>query len=558
MHFNDMMVVEPKVDEIKNEFAAIGEAFDQAPDAAGRRAAVETWDALRKRLSTWGALVHLQFAQDTRDAERKKRREYADSIRPKLQEFDVDLMKKLLASEHRGELEADFGKHAFALWETEISTFDPVIEQDLVDEANLDAEYTELLSGAELEFRGEKLNLPGITKYFEDSDRATRHDAYQTYWNWFGAQSEQLDRIYDDMVKLRHSMAQKLGYPDFVELGYRRMCRIDYNRKDVERFRDQVREIVVPLCEKIKDRQTERIGVDKLMVWDEPVHDPAGNPRPKGDHDWMVERATEMFNEMGSGLDEFWAVMRDRGLIDLKTREGKAGGGFCTSFPEHGVPFIYANFNGTKGDVEVFTHEMGHAFQNWKSRGLKPIDYHWPTSETCEIHSMSLEFLTYPHMEKFFSSDAERFRDVHLTGSLTFLPYGVAVDHFQHLVYENPTATPAERNGMWREVEQMYLPWRDYGDLAYPATGAFWQRQLHIYGSPFYYIDYTLAQVCALQFWTRSLNDMGEAMDAYVKLCERGGEAAFQTLARSAGLHSPFEDGALDEVAQKSAATLGL
>ena len=201
---------------------------------------------------------------------------------------------------------------------------------------------------------------------------------------------------------------------------------------------------------------------------------------------------------------------------------------------------------------------MGHAFQNWKSQSLTPIDYHWPTSETCEIHSMSLEFLTYPHMEKFFGADAPRFRDVHLTGSLVFLPYGVAVDHFQHLVYENPGATPEERNGMWREVEQMYMPWRDYGDLAYPATGAFWQRQLHIYGAPFYYIDYTLAQVCALQFWIRSLKDMDEAMAAYVKLCGRGGEAAFQTLARGAGLQSPFDEGALDEVAEKSAATLGL
>ena len=558
MQFDQMTVVEPKVEEIAKEYAALDDAFDQAGDAAARIAVLADWDALRKRLGTWSSLVHLHFSQDTRDEERKQRREYADSIQPKLQEFEVEFMKKLLASEHRAELEAAIGTHAFELWDCEISTFDPVIEDDLVTEATLGAEYTELLASAKLEFKGESLNHSGIVKYIEDNDRQTRHDAFRTYWEWFSSHSEQLDRLFDELVKLRHGMAKKLGYKDFVDLGYRRMTRIDYNREDVERFRRQVRDTVVPLCRRIRDRQRERLGVDPLMVWDEPIHDAAGNPHPAGGHDWMIERATEMFDEMGGGLDEFWGIMRDRGLLDLKTREGKAGGGFCTSFPEHGVPFIYANFNGTKGDVEVFTHEMGHAFQNWKSQGLEPIDYHWPTSETCEIHSMSLEFLTYPHMEKFFDGDAGRFREIHLTGSLMFLPYGVAVDHFQHLVYESPDATPEERNAMWREMEQMYMPWRDYGDIEYPKKGAFWQRQLHIYGAPFYYIDYTLAQVCALQFLGLAREDAARALDTYVTLCRRGGEAPFQALVRSAGLRSPFDESCLADVVATASESLGL
>ena len=558
MHFDQMSPVEPEVDEIGREYDEINAAFDAAGDAAGRLAAVERWDQLRRRLETWSSLVYTHFSQDTRDEARKKAREYADKVSPKFQDLSVRFMKKLLASEHRAEIEGAIGKHAFALWENEISTFDPVIEDDLVKEANLDAEYTELLSSARFEFGGETVNLPGLYKYFESMDRGTRHDAYKAHWDWFEQNAEQLDRIYDDLVGLRDSMAKKLGYADFVDLGYRRMTRIDYDRKDVERFRNQVRDVVVPLVARIRERQRERLGLDELMVWDEPVHDPVGNPKPHGDHDWMIDRATEMFEAMGSGLDEFWGVMKERGLIDLKTREGKAGGGYCTSFPDYGVPFIFANFNGTKGDVEVFTHEVGHAFQNWMSRHQKPIEFLWPTAESCEIHSMSLEFLSYPHMENFFDGDADRFRDIHLTGSLSFLPYGVAVDHFQHLVYENPGATPEERHGFWREVEQTYLPWRKYGDLAYPAKGAFWQRQIHIYGAPFYYIDYTLAQICALQFWIRADRDRTEAMDAYVKLCTRGGEAPFQELARGAGLTSPFDEGALDEVAAKSAATLGL
>jgi M3 family oligoendopeptidase len=558
MQFDQMTVVEPRLDDIRTQYAELTRAFEDAADAAARRAVIERWDDLRKRLDTWRSLVHVHFCQDTRDEERKERRERADAMSPKLREFDTAFMKTLLASEHRAELESEIGEHAFALWENDISTFDPAIEDDLVKESNLDAEYTELLSSAKIEFKGETLNLPGLGKYFESSERETRHGAYRAFWNWFAGHGEKLDRIYDELVKLRDGMAKKLGDADFVELGYRRMTRIDYDRNDVERFRDQVRDVVVPLVVKIRERQREKLGLDRLMMWDEPVFDPSGNPKPQGDHDWMVARATEMFDQMGGGLGEFWKVMRERHLIDLKTREGKAGGGFCTSFPEYGVPFIYANFNGTKGDVEVFTHEMGHAFQGWSSRNLPLLDYHWPTSESCEIHSMSLEFLTYPHMEKFFDGDADRFRTIHLTGALTFLPYGVAVDHFQHLVYEKPDATPEERHGMWREVEAIYMPWRDYGDLEYPKKGAFWQRQLHIYGSPFYYIDYTLAQVCALQFWTRAEADRSEAMDAYVKLCARGGEAPFQQLAKGAGLKSPFEAGALDEVAARSASVLGL
>jgi M3 family oligoendopeptidase len=558
VHFDQMTFTRPDLGALEAEYAALHAAFEAATNEMGRVTVLNNWDAIKRRLATSSSLVHLKFAQDTRDADRKADREFFDELSPKLMNLDVRMMKMLLNSEHRPELEDVVGEHAFELWACECSTFEEIIEDDLVTEAKLGAEYTEMLAGAEIEFRGEKMNLPGITKYFEDADRETRHDAYATYWAWFGSKSEDLDGIYDKLVKLRDGMAKKLGYKDFVELGYKRMSRIDYNREDVERYRNEVREKIVPICAKIRKRQRETLGVDALMMWDEPVHDVSGNPKPDGDHDWMIDRATEMFDEMGSGLDEFWRTLHGRGLIDLKMREGKAGGGFCTSFPDYQVPFIYANFTGTKGDVEVFTHEMGHAFQNWMSRNLEPMDYLWPSSETCEIHSMSLEFLTWPHMEKFFGDDADRFRRVHLTGSLLFLPYGVAVDHFQHLIYENPNATPAERNAMWKEVEAMYMPWREYGDIEYPSTGAFWQRQLHIYGAPFYYIDYTLAQICALQFWIRDENDHAEAMDAYVKLCARGGEAAFQTLVKGAGLKSPFEAGSLSEVADHSAKTLGL
>jgi M3 family oligoendopeptidase len=312
----------------------------------------------------------------------------------------------------------------------------------------------------------------------------------------------------------------------------------------------------VPLCVRLRERQRKTLGVDRLMAWDEAVQDPRGNPQPQGDHDWMVERARTMFDTMGGDLGPFFRLMDEGNLLDLKSREGKAGGGFCTSFPTYGVPFIFANFNGTKSDVDVFTHEMGHAFQAWSSREKETVDYLWPTAEACEVHSMSLEFLTWPHMQLFFGDEAERYRRLHLTDALLFLPYGVAVDHFQHRIYEQPEATPAERHAMWSEMEATYLPWRDWGDLERPAGGGFWQKQLHIYDYPFYYIDYTLAQVCALQFWVRAQADRAAAMQDYVALCRRGGEAPFQTLVRSAGLVSPFDEGCLERVVEAARGVL--
>ena len=303
---------------------------------------------------------------------------------------------------------------------------------------------------------------------------------------------------------------------------------------------------------RIKDRQAEVLGLEKLMSWDEGTYRPEGNPRPRGEEAWMTEQAKTMFAQLHPEIDAFFKMMVERGLLDLSARPGKAGGGFCTSFPNYDVPFIFANFNGTDHDVNVFTHEAGHAFQSWCSRDAELADYVWPTYEAAEVHSMSLEFLSWPHMELFFGDEADAFRRIHLAGSLSFLPYGVAVDHFQHLIYEQPDATPAERHQLWQQMERTYLPWRDYGTLEYPAKGGYWQRQGHIYGMPFYYIDYTLALTCALQFWVASRRDMGDAFERYLALCKRGGRAPFQDLVRSAGLRSPFEAGCLTDVVREA------
>ena len=548
----------PAFDEVTRQYDKLNQDWNAATSQDERLKVVQQWDQLRKDLETWEALVHLRFNQDTTNSQYQRDREYCDQLRPKLTELAVDLKRKLLESSHRDSLVTTMGQQCFSLWESDVLTYQPSIEQGLVRESELEAQYNQLTAGAEISFRGKTYNLSTIARFREDPDRSIRHQANQVTWRWFAENRSQLDDIYTELVNLRTAMAHQLGFNNFVELGYKRMNRIDYNAEDVTRYRDAVRDHVVPLCVELRKAQAKKLGVDPLTYWDEPVHDLAGNPRPAGDHDWLLGKAQEMFDAMNHGLADFFKMMVQGKFMDLKVRQGKAGGGFCTSFPTPGVPFIFANFNGTKGDVEVFTHEVGHAFQCYMSRDQNLIDYLWPTYESCEIHSMSLEFLTWPYMEKFFEQDADRFRRIHLAQSLLFLPYGVAVDHFQHLVYQQASASPDDRHQMWQEVEQIYLPWRRYEDIEHLATGGQWQMQRHIYLDPFYYIDYTLAQTCALQFWQRSQENYAEAMQSYVKLCRRGGEAPFQELCASADLVSPFKEGCLTKVVAAAQRTLGM
>ena len=551
--FADISEPRPTKESLAGEYQAIAAALDRGK----RGVALAAWDQLRRRYDTWSALVGLRFAQNTTDEAAKAERDYADAMSPEAADLEIALKRRLLAD--RGPVAALAGEHAVRLWDTDVTTFDPAIKPDLEEEARVSSQYTELLASAKLEIDGKTVNLAGLGPYAEDPNRSVRHEAERVRWQYFEANAAALDGIYDQLVTLRHGMARKLGFQTYTTLGYRRMRRVDYGPDDVARYRQQVVTHIVPLVARLLEARRIENGWDKLRYWDEALIDPAGNPKPVGDHDMLVDAAATMFDGMHPGLAAFYRQMRDGGFMDLKNRPGKAGGGFCTSFPTEGAPFIFANFNGTHNDIGVFTHEMGHAFQNWESRDQPSVDYLWPTMEAAEINSMGLEFLSYPGIGNLVGEDAaDRFRRMHLIGALAFLPYGACVDHFQHEVYANPDASPSDRHAMWARLEKLYMPWTDYGDLDFPRKGGRWQAKAHIYGSPFYYIDYTLAQCCAMQFWVKSRENYPQTMKAYVDLCAKGGSAPFQDLVRSAGLVSPFADGALSDVVQEAASFLGV
>jgi M3 family oligoendopeptidase len=326
------------------------------------------------------------------------------------------------------------------------------------------------------------------------------------------------------------------------------MMRTDYDAEMVANFRNQVKDFIVPIATKLKERQQERIGVDQLKYYDEGFNFQSGNAIPKGNPEWIIENGQKMYEDLSKETGAFFSYMQENKLMDLVAKKGKAGGGYCTFIENYKAPFIFSNFNGTSGDIDVLTHEAGHAFQVYSSRHFEIPEYYWPTYESAEIHSMSMEFFTWPWMELFFKEDTDKYKFTHLSSALLFLPYGVSVDEFQHWVYENPTAAPSERKRQWREIEKKYLPHKNYDGNVYLENGGFWQRQGHIYNSPFYYIDYTLAQICAFQFWKRSIENREEAWADYVKLCNLGGSLSFTKLVKAANLISPFEDGCVESV----------
>ena len=558
IHFNELNAPKPDMNAVSSESSAILDQIQSSQQLDEVLDSMKQWDRQRREVGTYLALVYLRFTQNTADEAAKQAKDESDAMRPKITELDNSIKQALVQHPCRAELENQVGSQMFSLWESEIPTFNPSIAEDLIEESGLESQYTALTASAEFEFDGETHNHSTIGKYREYADRDLRYGAEQVKWKWFEENGEELDDIYDKMVQLRHAMAQKLGFEDYVELAYLKMCRVDYNQQDVSNYRNMVRDHVTPLGTIIRQQQADALGIEKTMHWDEAVYLSQGNPLPPEDYNTMIRLAQEMFNEQGHGLDDFFKLMTDGGYMDLQSRKGKAGGGYCMSFDTIGMPFIFANFKGTRADVEVFTHEMGHAFQGYMSRNQPWLDYLWPTYESCEIHSMGLEFLTYPQMEMFFGERADQFRQIHLSSSLMFLPYGVSVDEFQHRVYENPGATRAERHAMWKNIEQTYMPFVDYGDLPHAPKGGRWHDKQHIFRSPFYYIDYTLAQTCALQFWIRSQEDRADAMEDYVALCKRGGEAPFQQLVKGANLISPFEEGCLEGVVKQSRVTLGL
>lgn len=541
MKFSSLPYERPDVEKMQLDFGALLTTFKQANTAEEQFSAMHNINMLRSNFDTMYQICSIRHSIDTRDTFYIGEQEFFDVNAPAVEALASDYYQALINAKFRTEIEAKFGKQLFRIAEMQLRAFKPEIIEDLITENKLSTEYQELIAGAAIPFDGEEKTLAEMVPYLRSVDRSIRERAAKSKWQFFIDNAAAFDRIFDELVKTRQRIATKLGFENFIAVGYLRMMRSDYDAKMVATFREQVHQKIVPITASLKQKQAGRLALSNLKYYDEPLVFQSGNATPKGTPDWIIQNGKKMYAELSPATDEFFSFMLDNELMDLVAKKGKAGGGYCTYISGFQSPFIFSNFNGTSADIDVLTHEVGHAFQVYMSRDFETAEYYWPTSDAAEIHSMSMEYFAYPWMDNFFEEDADKYRYSHLIDSLQFLPYGVAVDEFQHGIYANPNWTPAERKTYWSTIEKKYQPYKDYDGNPFLTEGGFWQAQAHIYQSPFYYIDYTLAQICAFQFWLKARENRQSAFNEYVRLCKAGGSKSFLELVEYAGLQSPFK-----------------
>ena len=552
MKFSEMPYERPDMSALKEQFAALTERLQNAPDYAAARAAFLEEQVLNKHVDTLFTLASVRHTIDTRDKFYDEEMEFANSAMPQIQQWQDSWTAAMLASPYRKDFAEEYGDLMFVNAEIERKAFSPDIMEELQQENELTQQYGKLLASAQIPFEGGVYTLSQLSPFKNDPDDARRLAAWKAEGQWYKDNQKQLDDIYDKLTHLRDKMGKKLGYEGYTTLGYYRMGRNCYTKADVEKFRAAVVKHLVPLADSIYRGQAKRLGKQYPMSFaDNALMFRSGNPAPCGDADAILAQGKKFYEELSPETGVFFNTMLDNELLDVLSTPGKAAGGYCTSLWDYQVPFIFANFNGTQHDVEVVTHEAGHAFAAYTNRDRVPYSTVWPSMEGCEVHSMSMEFFAWPWAEGFFGKDTRKFLYSHLAGALTFIPYGTMVDHFQHIVYEKPDLTPAERHAAWKELLGIYMPWMKLdGEIPFYSEGEGWQRQKHIYESPFYYIDYCLAQTVSLQFWAMLQKDRANAWEHYMAYTRQGGSRVFTELLKNAGLDSPFEESCLRSVCE--------
>ena len=559
MKFSEMSYARPDIDEVRLAAEEIKRSFECAENAEKADESLKEWDRLMAHTDTMMSLAYVRNSLDTQDEFYENEVAYIDEISPLFTEIQQSFAELLVKSRFRSELEQKYGRLLFLNSEIFLRAFSKEIIPETQQTNKLETAYQKLIASAQIELDGKKYTIPQLSPLKQSADDKLRRRAWLAEAGFYSENRDQLDEIFDSLVKLRDEKGRKLGFDNFVKLGYLQMNRNCYTPDDADKFRRAVVKYIVPVADRLYREQAARTGLEyPLSFADAALHFRDGNPMPQGNAEDILETGKKLYHSLSEETAKFIDEMTENELIDVLSRKGKASGGYCTQLADYKAPFIFANFNGTADDVEVITHEAGHAFAFWCARDIFPSEYQSPTLEACEIHSMTMEFFGWRMSNEFFGDDAAKFRYSHLFGAITFIPYGCMVDHFQHIIYEQPQLSPSRRHEVWKELMGTYMPWMKLDGSPFYGEGRGWQRQLHIYENPFYYIDYCLAQTAALEFWAIMQTDPDKAWEQYMKLVRKAGTQTFDELIATAGLRSPFDEAALREIAESAAEWLGM
>jgi len=551
MKFSEMPYERIDFDKLKEEFAGLEQDLSNASTGDEAFRVHERFYKVFNHVMSESQIAMIHSDIDMSDEKWLAEQQFFDEHMPIFENLVVSYKKKLYESPYRGVLEEKIGKVAFKNIELAMKAVDEKLIPLMQEENKLQTDYNKLLSSARIDWNGEQLNLSLMNPYLHSADRTVRKEAWEKYSAFFVEHQEELDDFYDKLVKNRTKQGQLMGYENYLPLGYARMNRNSYTRSDIQSFREQVKKDFVPFAEKIHEARCERLGLTKLSYIDEGVSFTNGNPSVVGTPAEILENGRKMYRELSPETGRFMDFMCDNELFDVLGRKNKKTGGYMTMIPDYKAPYIFANFNGTSGDADVITHECGHAFQGYITADDPILEHNDITMETAETHSMSMEFFTEPWMNLLFGARAKDYVRMHFEDSVVFIPYGTMVDEFQDICYSEPSLSPKERDGVWRDLERQYKPHLDYTGNPYYEMGGFWQKQHHIYDSPLYYIDYCIAGSNALQYKVMMDEDYKKAWASYLKLCKLSASDFFDGLMKKAGLINVFEDGSLRYIAGK-------
>lgn len=516
------------------------------------------WNSLKSYVSSEASRVSFRYSQDMSDKKNEVAEKYfREKVYPVIEQPEHRLIKAFLTSKHRGALAKHFGAQLPVIYEKELKPSDPVNTKQRVAASKLAVEYEKTVAKALIKIGGQEMTLWKSRSFMESPEEALRKEAYLANRGWFLSQHPKLSKLYGQLVNLRVQMAANVGYNSYIPYAYEMMGRTDYGPDEVRDFRQNVKRYIVPLSRQLAVQHAAALNKKQLRPWD--GYDPTTSlPLGIAPVKTQIDKSRRVFNRLSPSLAARIEQMWREGLIDLENRPNKRSGAYCTDFSDEGKVAIFCNSTGDADDVETLTHEMGHAFQVQESQRIEAVDLHWGTLDLCEVFSTAMEFLVQPYINEFFDEEnAQKFIRGRLAQSVGMFCWVCAVDEFQHFVFENPRPSAGQRDDKWLELIDTYLPPADYtGYEKYRKLS--WYGQSHIFVSPFYYIDYALAEACALQLADIAEKDKDRALGTYFKMARLGGTKSFVAALEHGGLRSPFDDETFRQLAGFLSHRLGL
>ncbi len=517
------------------------------------------WSELSATLDEEGSRLYIAMTCHTDKADAEKAYlHFIENIEPQLKPRQFALEKIYAAHPLRETLP----RERFKVFDRDVKNHVELFRQESVpletEEAKLSQQYQKLSGSLTVNFRGEEKTLVQMGRYLEEPDRPLRQEAWELVANRRLQEADKFDDILDQQIKLRAQIARNAGFGNYRDFAFRRLGRFDYTPEDCVKFHDAVEKEIVPLVRELQFQRRAQLKLDKLRPWDLAV-DPLNRPplKPFAQIDEMVLRTQKIFNRLDGELAGGFRQMQDLKLLDLDNRKGKAPGGYQSTLAEARLPFIFMNAVGLQRDVETILHEAGHAFHALATRDEDLYAYRSAPIEFCEVASMSMELLGNEFIEEFYSSgDSKRARRVHLEGVVGVFAWIATVDAFQHWIYTHPNHSREERREAWLGLMDRFGGEVDWSGFE-KARANLWHRQLHIFLHPFYYIEYGIAQLGALQVWSNSKRDKAKALGDYKKSLALGGSRPLPELFSAAGCEFEFSAKTIQPLAKMLREELG-